>query len=115
MADQKLADLNSATLGVRMPEVRLADGSVVQTGTVGALLVTIRAYNQAHEEGDEATMEELRESMRAPLPLLDRLGFFELFTPEEWIDDDGKNEGRRVVGELCLEYKKAQKDSQPSP
>ena len=48
--------------------------------------------------------------MKAPLPLLDRLGFFELFTPEEWVNDGGRNEGRRVVGQLFLEYKKAQEE-----
>jgi hypothetical protein len=35
MSDSKLADLNSATLGAKMPEITLPDGSVVQTGTVG--------------------------------------------------------------------------------
>lgn len=35
MADKTLADLNSATLGAKMPEITLADGTVVQTGTVG--------------------------------------------------------------------------------
>lgn len=53
-------------------------------------------------------MTELRERMKAPLPLLDRLGFFELFTPEEWINGSRKNEGRKVVGQLFLEYKQAQ-------
>lgn len=42
-------------------------------------------------------MEELRDVMKAPLPLLDRVGSFELFAPEEWMNDAGKNEGGRVV------------------
>lgn len=58
-------------------------------------------------------MVELRGAMKAPLPLLDRIGFFDLFTPEEWINETG-NEGRRVVGQLFLEYQKAQEKSQPS-
>lgn len=35
MSNSKLANLNSATLGAKMPEITLPDGSVVQTGTVG--------------------------------------------------------------------------------
>lgn len=35
MADHKLAELNSTVLGAKMPEIKLADGSTVQTGTVG--------------------------------------------------------------------------------
>ncbi|ROW06954.1 hypothetical protein VMCG_04080 [Cytospora schulzeri] len=114
MTDPKLAELNSSTMGVQMPEIKLADGSTVQTGTVGALLLNTRAYNKAHAEGDEATMAELREIMKIPLSLLDRVGLFELFTPEEWINDGGKNEGRRVVGKLFLEYKEAKENSNMS-
>lgn len=57
-------------------------------------------------------MAQLRESMITPLPLLDRIGFFDLFTPEEWINDT-ENEGRRLVGQLFLEYQKLQGESQP--
>lgn len=39
--------------------------------------------------------------MAATLPMLKKVGFFDLFTPEEWIQGD--NEGRRVVGQLALE------------
>jgi hypothetical protein len=35
MSNPKLADLNSATLGAKMPEITLPDGTVVQTGTIG--------------------------------------------------------------------------------
>lgn len=35
MADHKLTSLNSVTLGATMPEVTLADGTVLHTGTVG--------------------------------------------------------------------------------
>ncbi|KAF7515560.1 hypothetical protein G7054_g14521 [Neopestalotiopsis clavispora] len=101
MSDSKLADLNSATLGAKMPEITLPDGSVVQTGTVGALLINIKAYNEAHANGDEAKKTKLAEAMRASLPMLKRVGFFDLFTPEEWIQGD--NEGRKVVGKLALE------------
>lgn len=37
--DDKLAALNSATLGVEMPQITLPDGSKVQTGTVGLAIL----------------------------------------------------------------------------
>ncbi|KAI0171569.1 hypothetical protein BJ166DRAFT_519064 [Pestalotiopsis sp. NC0098] len=101
MSNSKLANLNSATLGAKMPEITLPDGSVVQTGTVGALLINIKAYNEAHASGDEDKKAKLKEAMSATLPMLKKVGFFDLFTPEEWIQGD--NEGRRVVGQLALE------------
>lgn len=35
--DNKLAALNSATLGAEMPQITLPDGSKVQTGTMGSV------------------------------------------------------------------------------
>lgn len=84
------------------------------TALHSALLVNIGAYNKAHAEGDEAAMEHLRDCMKAPLPLLDQIGFFDLFTPEEWINDT-ENEGRRLVGQLFLEYQEAQGDKESRP
>lgn len=45
--------------------------------------------------------------MAAALPLLDRVGLFDLFTPDEWIQliIQGTNEGRRAVGRLYKEFK----------
>lgn len=97
-----LANINSATLGTSMPVVTLGDGTKVQTGTIGALLVNIREYNEAHAKGDAATMQELQERMKAALPLLKKVGFFDLFTPEEWMA--GSNEGRKLVGKLAVEH-----------
>lgn len=56
-----LAALNSATLGTNMPVVTLPDGSKVQTGTVGALLINIREYNRLLSEPiiDETRKKEL--------------------------------------------------------
>ncbi|OTA80008.1 hypothetical protein M434DRAFT_381521 [Hypoxylon sp. CO27-5] len=102
----KLAALNSTTLGVEMPQITLPDGSKVQTGTVGALLINIRAYNEAHQAGDKDKMAALEEAMRATLPLLHKVGMFDLFRPEEWIAGD--NEGRKVVGKMYLEFKSQQ-------
>ena len=35
--------------------------------------------------------------MKMAIPLMKKLGFFDLFTPEEWMQ--GKSPGRRFVGE----------------
>ncbi|KAI1482319.1 hypothetical protein K445DRAFT_18309 [Daldinia sp. EC12] len=101
--ESKLAALNSATLGAEMPQITLPDGSKVQTGTMGALLINIRAYNEALRIGDKDKQAQLEDSMRATLPLLDKVGMFELFPPEDWIS--GNNEGRKVVGRMYQEFK----------
>ncbi|KAI0477999.1 hypothetical protein F4859DRAFT_513580 [Xylaria cf. heliscus] len=101
-----LSDLNSATLGAKFPEITLPDGSKVQTGTVGALLVNIRAYNAAHAAGNTDKAQVLEASFKAALPLLDKVGLFDLFTPEEWIRGD--NEGRKAVGRLYQDFKAGQ-------
>ncbi|KAI1206501.1 uncharacterized protein F4807DRAFT_233306 [Annulohypoxylon truncatum] len=103
----RLASLNSATLGAEMPQITLPDGTKVQTGTVGALLINIRTYNEAYKAGDKGKLAQLEEAMRATLPLLGRVGMFDLFSPEEWIQGD--NEGRRVVGKLYQQFKSEQK------
>ncbi|KAH6657170.1 hypothetical protein BKA67DRAFT_532397 [Truncatella angustata] len=100
MSNPSLADLDSATLGAKMPEITLADGTVVQTGTVGALLMNIKACSKAHAAGDGEKMAKLQEATCASLPLL-QVGIFDLFTPEEWAQ--GSNEGRKLVGKLALE------------
>ncbi|KAI0099102.1 hypothetical protein GGR51DRAFT_536710 [Nemania sp. FL0031] len=98
-----LSDVNSSALGAKFPEITLPDGSKVQTGTVGALLINIRTYNTAHAAGDTAKTQALEASFKAALPLLDKVGLFDLFTPEEWIQ--GNNEGRKAVGRLHQEFK----------
>ncbi|KAI4861000.1 hypothetical protein F4820DRAFT_452340 [Hypoxylon rubiginosum] len=103
VSGSKLAALNSATLGAEMPQITLPDGSKVQTGTVGALLINIRAYNEAHKAGDKDKIALLEQAMSATLPLLDKVGMFDLFRPEEWIQGD--NEGRRAVGKMFLDFK----------
>ncbi|PYI10311.1 hypothetical protein BO78DRAFT_361603 [Aspergillus sclerotiicarbonarius CBS 121057] len=97
-----LVALNSSTLGTAMPEVTLPDGSKMQTGTVGALLVNIRAYNEAHADGNQAKMEALRTALKTAIPLLKKVGMFDLFPPEEWIQGD--NEGRKLVGRMYQEF-----------
>ncbi|KAI0172176.1 hypothetical protein GGR52DRAFT_573318 [Hypoxylon sp. FL1284] len=102
-SESKLASLNSATLGAEMPQITLPDGSKVQTGTMGALLINIRAYNEAHKAQDKDKMVLLETAMRASVPLLDKVGMFDLFGPEDWIRGD--NEGRRAVGKMYMEFK----------
>lgn len=68
-----------------------------------ALLINVRAYNEAHQAGDKEKMARLEEAMRAMLPLLDKVGMFDLFQPGEWIQGD--NEGRKVVGKMYMEFK----------
>ena len=46
-------------------------------------------------------MDTLRTALRAAIPLLMKVGMFDLFPPEEWIQGD--NEGRKQVGEMYLE------------
>ncbi|KAI2783335.1 hypothetical protein F4815DRAFT_348087 [Daldinia loculata] len=104
--DNKLAALNSAALGAEMPQITLPDGRKVQTGTMGALLINVRAYNEAHKVEDKDKKAQLEESMRATLPLLDKVGMFDLFPAEEWISGD--NEGRKVVGQMYQEFKSRQ-------
>ncbi|KAI0872726.1 hypothetical protein GGS24DRAFT_426272 [Hypoxylon argillaceum] len=98
-----LSEVNSATLGAKFPEITLPNGSKVQTGTVGALLVNIRAYNIAYAAHDTTKTRALEASFEAALPLLDKVGLFDLFTPDEWIRGD--NEGRRAVGRLYQAFK----------
>ncbi|KAI8965575.1 hypothetical protein F5Y11DRAFT_295299 [Daldinia sp. FL1419] len=104
--ENKLAAINSAAFGVEMPQITLPNGSKVQTGTVGALLINIRAYNEAHKIGDENKKAQLEESLSASLPLLEKVGMFDLFRAEEWISGD--NEGRKVVGKLYQDFKSRQ-------
>lgn len=109
-----LANLNSATLGANMPVITLPDGQKVQTGTVGALLVNIKKYDAMVESANSAPaqdkttlqteIEEMEQKFHAALPLLLRVGMFDLFAPDEWIG--GKSAGRTKVGELA----KAQMD-----
>jgi hypothetical protein len=69
--------------------------------------VNIRTYNAAHAAGDSATARTIEASFKAALPLLDKVGLFDLFKPDEWIQGD--NEGRKTVGRLYQEFKSSQK------
>lgn len=126
--DDNLAAINSATIGTAMPVVILPDGQKVQTGTVAALLINIRAYDElvSGSNPDEGKMNEMEARMAASLPVLKKVGkltflfyykpnclvillilklmtfvgIFQLFTPEEWTQ--GTSAGRKFIGELAF-------------
>lgn len=95
-----------------MPVITLGDGKKVPTGTIGALLININAYDKIiasrgsnNNSGDPQTdekLDELEERFRAALPVLRWSGMLDLFEPREWIEGT-RSAGRRRVGELALE------------
>ncbi|KAA8733339.1 hypothetical protein F4V57_07920 [Acinetobacter qingfengensis] len=72
-----------------LPQVKLKDGSQVQTGTVATMLYNIQRYNK----GERGAVET---ELSTAIPTLVKVGLFDLFTAEEWIQ--GNNPGRRFVG-----------------
>nr|ACD54774.1 hypothetical protein [Adineta vaga] len=88
--------------GASLPAVQLKDGSTVQTGTVAAMLKNIQRFNNGeNQEGDEARYE-----LERCVPVLLKVGLFQLFTPDEWINNNGRqdNPGRKFVGQLAKQY-----------
>lgn len=110
-----LAALNSATLGAQMPTIALASGEKVQTGTVGALLLNIKAYDSllasrsGREEDEDAEKFEaerraIEDKFRLTAPLLSKVGFFDIFPTEDWIaGGEARSAGRRRAGEIFRE------------
>lgn len=107
--DNGVGAVNAQTLGVSMPTVTLSNGQVLQTGTVGALLVNIAEYDRitAENQGQAAQtpevaakQRELEKRMLAALPMLHKVGLFNLFTPDEWSNTTPSKDspGRRFVG-----------------
>ena len=83
-----------AAEGHSFPQVKLKDGTMIQTGTIGGLLSNIKRYNT----GDKAVEED----MRAAVPTAVRAGLFDLFPPAEWASDN--NPGRALVGRFAADY-----------
>lgn len=103
-----LAAANNATLGpestAAFPVIKMKDGSSVPTGTIGALLVNIKAYDQAYAANDTNKMKDLEQKMVAAVPLLKKIGFFDLFSAEEWEAGANKGKhGRAFVGKTARE------------
>ena len=84
VVNQKITDGGSA-----LPAVTLKDGSTVQTGTVATMLYNIALYNA----GERGAVEQ---ELELAIPTLFKVGLFELFPPQAWIDGD--NPGRSFVG-----------------
>ena len=96
MSNPSLEDINQKILpsGQTFQPVTLPDGTKLPTGTVATLLHNIRLYDQSV---DNAEKTQLEGEMKMAIPLLKKLGFFDLFTPDEWMP--GKSPGRGFVGE----------------
>ncbi|CEJ83167.1 hypothetical protein VHEMI03187 [[Torrubiella] hemipterigena] len=98
----ELHKINNQTLGAAagsFPVVTLPNGDKLPTGTVGALLVNIKAY----DKGNEQERQALEPAIRAAVPVLRKVGMFDLFPPEEWVE--GGSPGRALVGTLALSEK----------
>ncbi|KAJ5813980.1 uncharacterized protein N7503_000730 [Penicillium pulvis] len=101
MSTDALQETNNKTLGTAagtFPVITLPDGRKVPTGTVGALLVNIKAY----DEGDETIKAELEPAIQSAIPTLHKVGMFDLFAPEEWTSS--RSLGRSLVGRLAHDY-----------
>ncbi|KAJ3177778.1 hypothetical protein HDU87_004300 [Geranomyces variabilis] len=81
--------------GQSFSAVTLADGSTVQTGTVATLLHNARLYDALPADAKEER-QKLQEEMLAAVPTVDKVGLFDLFSPEEWMA--GSSAARRFVG-----------------
>ena len=92
-----LGDINQKIIaaGESLPSVTLKDGTRVQTGTVATALHNIALYNT----GERGKVEE---ELRLAVPTLIKVGLFELFPPEQWIN--GSNPGRTFLGREAALY-----------
>lgn len=94
---EQLGSINKKIVaeGEELPTVTLKDGSKVQTGTVATMLRNVALYN-AGERG------EVEEQLKIAVPTLIKVGLFELFSVDEWVN--GQNPGRSFVGLCAKEY-----------
>ncbi|KAF3401582.1 hypothetical protein F1880_010038 [Penicillium rolfsii] len=103
MSNESLQEINNKTLGTTaatFPIVTLPDGRQVPTGTVGALLVNIKSY----DEGSEERRAELEMAIQSAIPTLVQVGMFDLFAPDEWKSE--RSAGRTLVGKLARDFLK---------
>ncbi|KAL7933070.1 hypothetical protein V8C35DRAFT_59414 [Trichoderma chlorosporum] len=96
---QKINNKTLGTTGSAFPVVTLPGGQKVPTGTVGALLVNIKTYDASNDE----ERKNIEPALRAAVPVLQQVGMFDLFKPQEWIQ--GGSPGRTLVGKLAMEHK----------
>ena len=94
---KELAEINQKVVqdGEVLPQVKLKDGSRVQTGTIATMLHNINLYNA----GVRGAVEE---ELILAIPTLFKVGMFDLFSADEWIN--GTNAGRRFVGEQAKQF-----------
>ena len=85
-----------------MPEVTLPDGSKIQTGTVGALVINIKAFDGLVASADQAKILVVENRFKAAMPILKKSGLMDVFPPEDWVA--GSSPGRKRVGELYREF-----------
>jgi hypothetical protein len=98
---ENLQRINNKTLGTDenvFPVITLPSGHRVPTGTVGALLVNIKTYDTSNDE----QRKDIEPALRATIPVLQQVGMFDLFKPQEWIQ--GGSPGRALVGKLAMEH-----------
>lgn len=90
---EQLGSINKKIVaeGEELPAVTLKDGRKVQTG----MLRNVALYN-AGERG------EVEEQLKIAVPTLVKVGLFELFSVDEWIN--GQSPGRSFVGLCAKEY-----------
>ncbi|KAF7193923.1 hypothetical protein HII31_04813 [Pseudocercospora fuligena] len=91
--NQTLHEINKRLLkdpNESLPQITLADGTKIQTGTVGALMQNIKLY-------DHISKEQLEQMMAISIPTLKKSGLLDVFPPEEWIA--GTSAGRKFVGQ----------------
>ncbi|ATU44521.1 hypothetical protein CS557_03085 [Acinetobacter junii] len=93
----ELSEINQKVVqeGEALPQVRLRDGSRVQTGTVATMLHNIHLYNMG-------TRGDVEDELTLAIPTLVKVGLFDLFSVDEWIN--GNNAGRKFVGEKAKAF-----------
>ncbi|KAF2168359.1 hypothetical protein M409DRAFT_21111 [Zasmidium cellare ATCC 36951] len=104
---EALHDINKRLLkdqSSSLPAITLADGTKIQTGTVGALIQNIKLYDRvcAGEEIEGLTKDQLEQFLTTPIPTLHKSGLLDIFPPDEWIAG-GSSEGRKFVGRKAKE------------
>ena len=103
MSNESLQKTNIQSLGLAagsLPVITMPTGEKIPTGTMGALLFNIKAY----DGGDETKRAELEPKIQQAIPALYEVGLFDLFSPEEWAS--AHSPGRSLVGKLARDYTK---------
>lgn len=95
--EKSLSEINQKIVqdGEILPLITLKDGTKAQTGTVATMLHNVSLYNQ----GERGRVEE---ELILAIPTLFKVGLFDLFAIDEWINGD--NAGRSFVGRQAKLY-----------